>query len=554
MADPTRPLPNLVPQPDGSWTGRTVLTPTALKTRGLFTMPPSKVVPVIVVPGIMGTNLRAKRTAKQRNKALNAGEVAWRAPNGPIEGLATARTWRRLDPIARQNMLDGGTLEVDADGGVHLPPEARNYGMSEREVRDRSWGEVHWGSYGDLLYGLHVGLNHTFELGVVDNARVLCRHWKEVMGCDPEKWGVRTIERITEKELEKHANYYFPVYACGYNWLESCEESAIRLRKRIVDTIEFWKSSKRECSKVILVTHSMGGLVARACAKQIPDQVLGVIHGVMPALGAPACYRRIACGTEGWSPSNDAIDNAKAGLVAEILGDQPDLTMPVMSFAPGPLQLLPTHLYPRPWLHVCLLGRVNNKEVARDVVHLPSGNPYDLYRDTQSWYRLIDPKLADPAGKYNGESGIKDQIKKSINSAEHFHRQVLDTYYHPNTYVFYGADPAHLSFGAVRWVARDPGTGAVFTEANLRAASLTGYRETVGRRIKVEGKTALDVVPARQDIGGDGTVPPQSGSGPRGKVRQLFEMRGFDHQEAFKNEAVLLLTQHLVVKMVQELP
>ena len=35
MADPTRPLPNLVPQPDGSWTGRTVLTPTSLKTRGL---------------------------------------------------------------------------------------------------------------------------------------------------------------------------------------------------------------------------------------------------------------------------------------------------------------------------------------------------------------------------------------------------------------------------------------------------------------------------------------------------------------------------------------
>ena len=59
MADPTRPLPNLVPQPDGSWTGRTVLTPTSFTTRGLFTLPPSKVIPVIVVPGIMGSNLRA---------------------------------------------------------------------------------------------------------------------------------------------------------------------------------------------------------------------------------------------------------------------------------------------------------------------------------------------------------------------------------------------------------------------------------------------------------------------------------------------------------------
>jgi hypothetical protein len=94
----------------------------------------------------------------------------------------------------------------------------------------------------------------------------------------------------------------------------------------------------------------------------------------------------------------------------------------------------------------------------------------------------------------------------------------------------------------------------VFTDANLRGAALMGYRETVGRRVKVEGRTALEFVPARQDIGGDGTVPPQSGSGPRGKIRQLFEVRGLDHQEAFNNEAVLLLTKHLVVKLVQELP
>ncbi|HEX8786167.1 MAG TPA: hypothetical protein VF793_08285, partial [Telluria sp.] len=59
-------MPNLIPQPDGSWTGYTVLTPTALKTRGLFTLPPSKVVPVIVVPGIMGSNLRAATSPAMR--------------------------------------------------------------------------------------------------------------------------------------------------------------------------------------------------------------------------------------------------------------------------------------------------------------------------------------------------------------------------------------------------------------------------------------------------------------------------------------------------------
>jgi hypothetical protein len=198
---------------------------------------------------------------------------------------------------------------------------------------------------------------------------------------------------------------------------------------------------------------------------------------------------------------------------------------------------------------------VNNKDVARDLVHLPAGNPYDLYRDMHSWYRLIDPALIDPAGSYrNAGRGARNAALEAIDSAERFHRNTLDSYYHPNTHAFYGADPAHKSFGAVRWVAREPNSGAVFTEANLRRASLTGYRETVGRRVKVEGKTALDFVPARQDVGGDGTVPQQSGAGPRGKVRHLYEMRGFDHQEAFNDESVLMLTQHLVVKLVQELP
>jgi pimeloyl-ACP methyl ester carboxylesterase len=382
---------------------------------------------------------------------------------------------------------------------------------------------------------------------------VICSHWKDVMACDPTKWGVRSIDKVTEAELETHAGYYYPVYACGYNWLESCDDSARWLRQRIERIIGFWTERKRECQKVILVTHSMGGLVARACAKRIPDQILGVIHGVMPALGAPACYRRIACGSEKWSPSNGQVDNIKAEHVAEIVGEQPKDTMAVMATSPGALELLPNHLYPQPWLHICMVSKVNNKDVPREVVHLPVGNPYDLYRVMQSWYRLIDPVLADPAKKYNDEAEVIDVIRKAVNSAERFHREILDTYYHPNTYAFYGADPGQMSFGAVRWVARDPGAGAVFTESNLRGATRSGYSSAGGRRVRVEERTDLYFVPARQDVAGDGTVPHQSGAGPRGKVKQLFDVRGIDHQGAFNNDAILMLTQHLIVKLVQKL-
>lgn len=555
MADPTRPLPNLIPMPDGSWTGHTVLTPTALKTRGLFTLPASKVVPVIVVPGIMGSNLRAATSPRMSaNEVLSPNEPAWRPPNGTVQGVRADRLWTHRNGSTRQKLLDPRTLEVDNRGDITLPKEARDFGMVEDEVRKRRWGEVHWDSYGMLLCRLSIRLNHTFEMDPLDDKRVLRRYWKDVMECEPAHWGVRSIEKITEAELEKHADYYYPVYAFGYNWLASCDDAAKQLRARIEKLIEFWGQGNRTCKKVILVTHSMGGLVARACAKQIPDQILGVIHGVMPALGAPACYRRIASGTERTNPSDGPLDKPVTGIIADILGDTPERTMPVMAHSPGALQLLPNHMYPDPWLNVCIVNRVNNKDTTREVVHLPVGNPYDLYRDMQSWYRLIDPKLADPARKFRNEQGAKDAIRKVIESVEQFHRETLDTYYHPNTYAFFGADPDHKSFGAVSWVARDPGAGAVFTDANLRSAATVGYGDTWSRRVQIEAKTTLNFIPAPQDCAGDGTVPRQSGMGPQGKVRQLFELQGFDHQGAYKNDAVLLLTQHLIVKMVQELP
>jgi hypothetical protein len=113
MADPTRPLPNLVPQKDGSWVGHTMLTPKALNTRGMFTMPSRKVVPVIVVPGIMGSNLRAATAPGSRtNEVLARGQEAWRAPNGTVNGLTAARLWKARDPRTRQLILDGDTLEA----------------------------------------------------------------------------------------------------------------------------------------------------------------------------------------------------------------------------------------------------------------------------------------------------------------------------------------------------------------------------------------------------------------------------------------------------------
>lgn len=578
MSEPTRPLPPPSPLPGGGWAIDSYTSSTDYRIMGLALVPTDRVVPVIVVPGIMGTNLRAKRKPRtdgpvnERNTKVTPGTPVWRPPNGIKEGMSASDQWKGVSAADRQKLFDGPTLEVDDGGAVMLQNAAYGNVLSAAEARARGWGEVHADSYGALLDALEIRLNHTFEPDYKGNGKVPRKHWQDVMACAPAKWGVREFEPLTLAHLNKHALHNFPVYAVGYNWLEDCELSSRRLEQRILEIIAFWTKSKRRCDKVILITHSMGGLVARACAKRIPDKIAGVIHGVMPALGAPAAYRRLACGTESESPDNGPVDNIAASKLAVILGETTEKTTPVLATSPGALELLPNHLYPGPWLHVRVMtgvatppassgGHTNvagHGPAARDCLHLPGGrslNPYDLYRDMNSWYRLINPALADPAGKFIKEKGgVKDAIRMAVDMAERFHRALSD-YYHPNTYAFYGDDQHKRAYGQVRWVAwQQAGAATAVTAANVGAAGFLNHTALGQRRVRLEGKSELLFALEQQDARGDGTVPRQSGTGPRGKVRQVFATQGYDHQGSYKHPDMLMLTLRLVVKIVQEMP
>lgn len=582
MADPTRPLPPLIPLAHGGWDVYSFMTPEAFTIGGLGLMHSNIIVPVVVVPGVMGTNLRVKRKPRlgrredERNKLLKPGEPAWRPPNGNEEGLRAAWKWDHIKPTMRQQIFDAPTLEVDDTGPIVLPTSNDDYILTEDDVRRRGWGEVHADSYGGLLFALQTRLNQPFGYDDQKQQRFVNQHWREVMACAPDRWGVREFEPLTEAHLEKQAKHYFPVHACGYNWLESCATSSQRLEQRILDIIAFWKGMKRQCDKVIIVTHSMGGLVTRAVAQRNPDKIAGVIHGVMPALGAPAAYRRIACGAEAWSPSSDPVKDPinalTVALTAKVLGDTPEKTTVVLAVSPGALELLPNHLYPGSWLHVRVkqtLGpafipqyaakgdALRFRETNYEYLHLPGGqvsNPYDLYRDMVSWYRLINPALVDPVGKYDKRKagGVEKVIKAAIDKAEQFHK-TLDTYYHPNTYAFYGDDNGKRSFGQVRWVAQlQSGSETAMTASNVAAAQYLGHTQDGGRFVLVEGKTELHFQPEPQDTRGDGTVPHQSGEGPAGKVKQVFATRGYDHQGCYNCPDMILLTLRLIAKIVQE--
>ena len=83
-----------------------------------------------------------------------------------------------------------------------------------------------------------------------------------------------------------------PVHTFGYNWMDDARASGRKLAAYIDQILGVYRRSGRECRRAVLVTHSMGGLVARsACMLHgASDRVLGVVHGAQPATGSPVGY------------------------------------------------------------------------------------------------------------------------------------------------------------------------------------------------------------------------------------------------------------------------
>jgi len=553
MPEPTRRLRDPVPNPDGSLTTHSLATPIAFKIRGAVHIGSKKVIPVIFVPGAMGTNLRVRRdVALPQNYPLAPGGAAWRPPSGDYDSWHYANDWDERTPAMRQMILHPDLVEIDDSADLDIGA----CWLTAEEMRERGWSQIFNGAYGGILYELQNHLDMTFRHDALGKRHVR-NYWKEVMrameGDTRARWGVSAIAPLTEDELEKFAGYQYPVYAFGYNWLRSCGESAQQLQQRIETIIAWWQARKHQCSKVILVTHSMGGLVGRACAKRIPDKIAGVVHGMMPALGAPLAYRRIACGTECDNPKNGPFDNYRAGKFADISGRSPEETTPVLAVSAGALELLPNQLHPRPWLHVRTTHRSGSKDMLTDFLQLPNEahpNPYDLYKDMKSWYRMINPALLDPAMLYQDRNKNAQAVAAAaLMTAEKFHHWLGD-YYHPTTFAYYGHDAERPAYGRIRWIARvHNATPAIpLTPRAIERARYLVHEADGMRTVEVGGAQILSFSVEAQDASGDDTVAYQSGCAPAGKIKQLFATRGQRHQDSFRERNALLLTRYCIAR------
>ena len=525
---------------------------------------PRRVLPIIFLPGIMGTNLRLKPERQRELRRDN--NIAWRP-----ERYGFAYDMTDADTRTRQLLLDPEMTEVDTydpdhnptgdpketanmrhdnvslpkfklDVGIETPlicddpPTAKPRQTKEHKARKRGWGEVYFDSYRLLLERCEQRLNSAFWGGQLD------KWWKCVVGVAPTTWQANqqpALAPLTEDDLKQAVKgCWFPVHAVGYNWLKSNWESAEYVAQRIEKIMADYRQWGFQCEKVIVVTHSMGGLVGRALVHprigKMQDKVLGVVHGVQPSIGAATAYKRMRCGFEDAGMLHGPI----ASVTAKICGNMGAEVTAVLANSPGGLQLLPSEAYGNGWLRVTHKGRTLRS--------LPqTGDPYEeIYKLQDRWYGLLRPEWINPGG--DKEGGI-ERTHGYLNEARAFHRAIEQTY-HDQSYAHYGADSGRPTWRNVTWEINERSMVGnvdalrIVTDTQQGALELTG---TTAQRIRVH------LLPA--DGAGDQTVPLYSADHQlrSGKFKGLFRQTGYEHQSSYKDEHALCSTLYSLVRIAQ---
>ncbi|WP_244118540.1 lipase family alpha/beta hydrolase [Burkholderia gladioli] len=589
------------PEPGGGSAAKVTLTPDADTRKKEVHVDPRPSIPVIFIPGVMGSLLINK----------NTGEDLWNPPNSKSAGIGFAWHGYWSNAAERQTQYDAEAAMVSVFGEIRTA----GCSLTESEARRRGWGSIHADSYHSSLAWLEQELNNPMKGGKLLGA------WlsgdpngeefalKPLIGTAASAYGAygSATDAIQEKsdEFVKFCQYRYPVYAMGYNWLQSNLESAknavdgldsvnplTKAKARLMGVREICAENKVQ--KAIIITHSMGGLVARMAAVigGFSDLFYGVIHGAQPATGAPLAARRFRTGAQG---EGAFINKVLVGR------DSKEFTA-ITANSVGPLELLPMPDYHNydPWW-------VFRDAKRQEILKLPKGgDTFSLYA-SQAWYGLVPDQSAsvlDPAGitaqrlsKSDPKLTVTANFVKTIKGVVIRQSQLVNKY-HGNTFAFYGDGPLDpemqvvqtkdgarrapvkmertesyqnlLTFGRVYWTGDFP---AGTTEADLLAATLQSDDFGGSIRISVKGKVVTveaetmttQFAEQRGFIVGDGTVPGWSGEsvarglksdvagGKADGVRVAFDQKGFDHQGCFKHPWARWATLYSMVKIAQSI-
>ncbi|MEG2430153.1 MAG: hypothetical protein RSB25_00695 [Acinetobacter sp.] len=394
---------------------------------------PTKAIPVIFLPGVMGTNLMSNQAGKDdqiwRGDSLIDTYFGWAPKGGKIRRELLNPDSSKVDD---RGAINNNVYSVISDDGGLFPSR-----------KERKWGEALSFCYGDFLSVLQGALLDDWQKSLIkglpeqgDCAKgsgTVSQLLEKTLGTEESGEAI-----LTQSELDHFEKFLFPVHVFGYNWLQDNRLSAASLVMyidKVIDTYKYLHGHGLAIEKVILVTHSMGGLIARYASQLLgcQDKILGIVHGVIPDLGSPAAYRRMKIG---------ARQEGAAGIV---LGKSATELMPVLARAPAPLQLLPSAKYINgaPWLTITG-GNVDGSDL-----QLPkTGEPFsEIYLNKTLWWRLYESDIIDKdsATSEKNWSEYSDLVSKKVKP---FIEDVEDLY-HFNTYLFYGEEIK--SDGSLTW-------------------------------------------------------------------------------------------------------
>lgn len=494
---------------------------------GTAVCPADVIVPVILLPGIMGSRLKSgnqivwdpdSKGLMIRHYALNAGSVP-----GPDLFRTRERSNVRAAAAKRKALLVGNRFDKNFLKPVEFAPVA---GLTAAQV-SRNWSSVSLSSYGPIL--------------------------RDMESSFPA--------RLTH-EVRKHNPQFnlvrMPVYACGYNWsasnYDSGKAAAAHIKTWVAEARKWAAANDAQCPGAILVTHSMGGFVARSAALMhgAAGNILAVISTVMPTDGAPAAYKRFHFGFE-----NPGIGAELGSYV--VLGRQGSLVTALLGHMPGAQELLPNKRYrandsSRQWLHILNPARnlVGNAiSGGAGYLHLPKANPYtEIYRKKDKMYRAANPDWLFPEALPKGDPF--DEFLRHNQVAEAWHDRIYSAGdFHELTYMCHSADPGMKTYDFISWRPDMTGgsLGRSVKESNItiKEGATPNYR----REHVVwgnEGDKHIDG--GYLGLGTDWTIAAPVGSGDRtvpisastlrisGKRRAVHHP-GYEHEAAIRARVVI---------------
>jgi pimeloyl-ACP methyl ester carboxylesterase len=346
----------------------------------------SRIVPIVFVPGVMGTRLDISGAASDWDPDDKSEMSGWltssrRSCVKDVDFRTPATVMTDLDdlivssPEPGSDIVARSRLKQIALANITPRPNPRaERSLTIKFWRERGWGELVWSFYGAILMDLAEQLNAGGETR--------------------------------------------PVYAVGYDWRQSNRDSGARLRARIKEILAKHPLAK----KVVMVTHSMGGLVTRAALAQgAQADIHGVVHTVMPADGAVVAYSRMLTG------SREEHGDTEGGL-RSILGPDRIQYLLMQSVLRGPTELLPSDSYPEAFLR---FGQgITNK----------------FFSDVFAEYaREKPPGILYKEGEFEGTRPFRNTVtaadvtnlRDRLREAGIFTRSIAGKF-HPNTFLLFG--------------------------------------------------------------------------------------------------------------------